>query len=125
MESKKINTSYEVEVSRDCFDLDKEAVTEVVFKTDSVRKAFARMAKIATEVCRDGFRPYSSALFAMVFEKGEGNGYENVEIRLKDAITGKYMAISYGYVGKYLSQEIFDKLLNDYIESIKNIAGKE
>ena len=61
----------------------------------------------------------------MVFEKGEGNGYENVEIRLKNAITGNYMAISYGFVGKYLSQEIFDKLLNDYIESIKNIAGKE
>ena len=80
MESKKINTSYEVEVSRDCFDLDKESVTEVVFKTESMRKAFARMAKIATEVCRDGFRPYSSALFAMVFEKGEGKGRDNRKV---------------------------------------------
>ena len=47
---------------------------------------------------------------------GSVNPYDSIIIKDSDKLHEKF--------AEHM-QEIFDKLLNDYIESIKNIAGKE
>lgn len=115
-------TAYEVEVSREYFDLDKESVTEAVFKTDSVRKAFEKVAKVANEIMRDGFSPEGCAVFTLCFDNGEGKGSMCVQVRVRDCETGECVPVRYAQLGAHLSEELFTRVLNSYVNNIKTCA---
>ena len=125
MRNENNGAAYEVVVTIVSYDLDKNGNIQVVGTYKSKIEAFNKVAKVAKEVYRDGFNPYGSALFAIGFENNALNDAKYVDIRVRDAETGKFCPISYGIVGMYINQELFTKLLNDYVENIKNIAGKE